>query len=212
MMTIIWFFLVVTKLFQSTFFSLPMNTLRVASLNINGGRDQQKRLLVSNTMPRKKLGVLFLQETHTDRDNEVDWGLWWTGCYRLSHGTNPSAGLAMLFSPSLDLRVTAFPVIVPCRMLAVRAEVQGFSFCLVNISAPNQGSGRLDLFQKLSSFVQQCGQDECVVLGGDWNCTTDFTLDRTGQEPDLQSAGVLGKLEAELAVVDVWRVLDSTLG
>ena len=54
--------------------------------------------------------------------------------------------------------------------------------------------------------MQQCGQDECVVLGGDWNCTTDFTLDRTGQEPDLQSAAALAKLEVELAVVDVWKV------
>ena len=67
-------------------------------------------------------------------------------------------------------------------------------------------SGRLDLFQKLSSFVQQCELDECVVLGGNWNCTTDFTLDRMGQEPDLQSAAALARLEAELAVVDVWRV------
>ena len=30
--------------------------------------------------------------------------------------------------------------------------------------------------------------------------------DRTGQEPDLQSAAALARLMAELAVVDVWRV------
>ena len=47
-------------------FSL-MSTLRVASLNINGGRDQQKRLLVSNNVSQKKLDVLFLQETLTER-------------------------------------------------------------------------------------------------------------------------------------------------
>ena len=47
--------------------------------------------------------------------------------------------------------------------------------------------------------MQQCGQDGCVVLGGDWNCTTNFT-DRTGQETDLQSAAALERLEAELAV------------
>ena len=119
--------------------------------------------------PKKKLDVLFLQETHTDRANEVDWGQWWTGCYKLSHGTNLPAGVAVLFSPSLDLRLTSYTQIVPGRLLAVRTEIQGIGFILVNVYSPKQGSGRLDLFQTLSSFVQQCEQDECVVLGGDWS-------------------------------------------
>lgn len=71
-------------------------------------------------------------------------------------------------------------------------------FCLINSYAPNQGSDRLDLVQMVSLFVKQCGQDECVVMGGDWNCATDFTLDRIGREPHLQSAAVLSGLEAEL--------------
>ena len=107
-----------------------------------------------------------MMETHTDRANEVDWGWWWTGCYRLSHGSNLSAGVAVLISPSLDLRLALYTEIIPGRLMAVRAEIQGISFVLVNVYAPNEGSGRLVLFQKLSSFVQQCEQDECVVLRG----------------------------------------------
>ncbi|TWW77612.1 Transposon TX1 uncharacterized 149 kDa protein ORF 2 [Takifugu flavidus] len=137
-----------------------MNKLRVASLNINGGRDPQKRALVADMVAQKKLDILLLQETHSDGDNEVDWGLWWRGLSRLSHGTNLSAGVATLFSPRLDVRVTSTTEIAAGRALAVRAEVQGFVFCLINIYAPSQGSDRLDLFQKVSSFVEQCGQDE----------------------------------------------------
>ena len=104
----------------------------------------------------------------------------WTGyCYELSHGTNLSAGVAVLFSPSLNLRPALYTEIVPRRLLAVKAESQGIGFILGNVYTPNQGSGRLDLFQKLS-FVQQCGQDDCVVLGVDWYCATDFTLDSRG--------------------------------
>uniref|UniRef100_A0A674NTS8 Endonuclease/exonuclease/phosphatase domain-containing protein n=1 Tax=Takifugu rubripes TaxID=31033 RepID=A0A674NTS8_TAKRU len=114
--------------------------------------------------------------------------------------------VATLFSPRLDVRVTSTTEIAAGRALAVRAEVQGFVFCLINIYAPSQGSDRLDLFQKVSSFLEQCGQDECVVMGGDWNCTTDVTLDRIGQEPHLQSAAVLSRLGAELGMVDVWRL------
>ena len=92
------------------------------------------------------------------------------------------------------------------RAVAVKAETQGFIFCFINVYAPNQGPDRLDLFQKLSAFIKQCSQDEVLVMAGDWNCTTDFTLDRTGQEPHLQSAAALAQLGAEEGVVDVWRV------
>ena len=85
------------------------------------------------------------------------------------------------------------------RAVAVKAEFRGFIFCLINVYAPNQGPDKLALFQKLSAFIKQCSQDEVLVMGGDWNCTTDFTLDRTGSP----TYSLLG---AEVAVVDVWRV------
>jgi hypothetical protein len=53
---------------------------------------------------QKKVQVLFLQETHSDVVNEVDWGLWWKGASVLSHGTNFSAGVAVLFVPRLSVK------------------------------------------------------------------------------------------------------------
>lgn len=79
-------------LFLPVFF---MEVLRVGSLNINGGRDGCKRALVFETIEQKKLNVIFLQETHSDIANELEWGLWWKGQYILSHKTNVSAGLAI---------------------------------------------------------------------------------------------------------------------
>ena len=48
------------------------------------------------------------------------------------------------------------------------------------------------------------------MMGGDWNCTTDFTLDRSGQEPHLRSAAALRQLGAKVGVVDAWRVKHPT--
>ena len=38
----------------------------------------------------------FLQETHSDVMNEIDWGLWWGEQQVLSHGTSVSAGVTIL--------------------------------------------------------------------------------------------------------------------
>ena len=43
-------------------------------------------------------------------------------------------------------------------------------------------------------------------MGGDWNCTTEFTLDRRGQEPHLRSSTTLSQITLESDVVDVWRL------
>ena len=42
--------------------SIFMQSLKIGSLNINGGRDRHKRALISEVATQKKLDVLFLQK------------------------------------------------------------------------------------------------------------------------------------------------------
>lgn len=70
-----------------------MEVLTVGSLNINGGRNRYKHASVAELIHQKKLHVVFLKETHSDVDNEVEWAMWWEGQHRLSHGINLSAGV-----------------------------------------------------------------------------------------------------------------------
>ncbi len=48
--------------------------------------------------------MIFLQETHSDINNEVDWGLWSDGQF-VSHGTNLSAEVAILFPKELNVNI-----------------------------------------------------------------------------------------------------------
>uniref|UniRef100_A0A8K9XWG7 Reverse transcriptase domain-containing protein n=1 Tax=Oncorhynchus mykiss TaxID=8022 RepID=A0A8K9XWG7_ONCMY len=50
-----------------------------------------------------------------------------------------------------------------------------------------------------------------MVLGGDWNCTVDFTVDSTAEEPHLRSATCLSGLLTEFELSDVWRVRNATV-
>ncbi len=60
----------------------------MGSLNINGGRDRHKLALVSEVMLNKKLHVILLQETHSDIENEIEWGMWWKGQHILKPGSH----------------------------------------------------------------------------------------------------------------------------
>ena len=94
---------------------------------------------MSEVVKQKNVDVIFLQETHSDSLNETDWGIWWGGQYALSHGSNLSAGVAVLFSPSLNVNILSRTEIVAGRVLMVKAEIESFNFTFINMYAPNHG-------------------------------------------------------------------------
>jgi len=171
-----------------------MKGMQVGSLNVNGMRDGRKNNVLSELIFTKKLSVVFLQETHSDQSNEVDWDVWWKGEKALSHGTNLSAGVAVLFSPGIKAKIISKKELQPGRCLIVRAEISNLVFLFVNIYAPNIGADRVQLFKKIDFFLKQQQDDDFIVMGGDWNCTLNFTLDRNGEEQHAQSSFCLDSI------------------
>ena len=56
-----------------------MKNLNVFTLNLNGARDKKKRMLLYELMKVKRIDVAFVQETHSDGNNEIDWREEWDG-------------------------------------------------------------------------------------------------------------------------------------
>ena len=192
-------------LYLFLFSLLPMGRLRIGSLNINGGRDRCKRALVTELVKQKNVDILFLQETHSDSRNEVDWGIWWEGQCRLSHGTNLSGGVAVLFNRRCNPKVLSTIELVRGRCLIVRAEIEGYVYCFVSIYAHNQGADRLSFFNTLRDELLKYNHEQ-LIIGGDWNSTEDFTMDRNSEEPHLQSSRALSRIVTQLDIVDAWRL------
>ena len=138
----------------SLLFSGPlMRSIRIGSLNINGGKIGQKRALISAAATLNGADVLFLQETHTQPADEIDWRLWWGGSCVFSHRTNVSAGVAVLFAPSSGAVLLSTVEVVKGRLLVVRANIDGTVFCFANVYSPTVGAGRVDLFARLGDVL-----------------------------------------------------------
>ncbi len=50
-----------------------MSQLKIGTLNLNGARDVRKRMMLYEFINQKSVDVMFQQETHSDKGNEVDW-------------------------------------------------------------------------------------------------------------------------------------------
>lgn len=135
----------------------------------------------------------------------------WTGCSGgeepiLSHGSNRSAGVAVLFVPELAVCAISQTGVCKGRLLVVRARIQGLVFVFVNVYAHNTGRERTVLFKALRQELSHVEQDNILVLGEDFNCTIDPHSDRRSEEPHVGSAGVLVEIVADYDLVDTWRV------
>ncbi|KAI4891758.1 hypothetical protein NFI96_005206 [Prochilodus magdalenae] len=152
-----------------------------------------------------------LKETHSDEEDEVQWRMWWKGPVFLSNGTNVSAGLAILVSPGLSFNIISQKDVCSGRLFILHASIYEQQFILVNVYAPNTGRDRAAMFTTLRTELSQYDQDAILILGGDWNCTLDFTMDRTGDEPHMLSANVLKGVVMDNDLVDCWRIKHPSL-
>lgn len=60
-------------------FFLFMSSFKISSLNVNGARDVKKRAMVYELIRGKGSDIIFLQETHSNLENEVMWQQEWGG-------------------------------------------------------------------------------------------------------------------------------------
>lgn len=127
-------------------FLLLMACINIGSLNVNGCRDRNKRRSLFDFVSLKACSVLFLQETHTDIHNQEEWRREWKGQVFLSHGSNTSAGVGILFSEQLKWQPINVIELVPGRLLRVDVDVDSYNFSFFNIYAPNIGAERREFF------------------------------------------------------------------
>lgn len=148
-------FLLQVLVLSFLFLLSDMVSLRVGSLNINGGRDRGRRALVVELASLKNMDIFFLQETHSDSYNENEWVRGWKGESVFTHGTNTSAGAAILFRRGLDIKILTTTEVQKGRAVAVHALVLGQPFVFVNIYAPNTGAERVAFFKTVHDFFKK---------------------------------------------------------
>lgn len=187
-----------------------MEKIILGSFNVNGCRDFNKRAQLFDFLNSKHSNVILLQETHSDSSNQSHWQSEWRGDCILSHGSNFSAGVAVLFSPGFGAEILSIEEIIQGWLLKVQIKHAGIFIDFINIYAPNVGEERILFFKMLSQVLGGCSTDHFLVVGGDFNCTMDFNKDRNHGEPHPQSVRELATVLNTFDLVDIWRIFHPT--
>jgi len=119
-------------------------------------------------MVHKGIDIAFLQETHSSTDNVVDWMREFSGVSVLSHYSNVSGGVAILFSKNFKPIMYDVDEIVKGRLLKVRAVYETFVFVFIRVYTLTAPIERLLFLDTLCSTLKKCCTEDFLFVGGDF--------------------------------------------
>ena len=179
--------------------------LTIYSVNVNGLRDEDKRLAFFQWLSHLSPMVVCLQETHAVSFSELSsWVSRFGYLCAGSFGSNRSCGVAILYRSVLVCRD------ILCefdgRFVLAELEFHESVFRVACVYAPNRNPDR-DEF--LVRCVNHIDPSVPTLLCGDFNTVLDRSMDRRGSCPfdtSRESSPVLRALFVDCCVVDVWRL------
>ena len=188
--------------------------LNIASLNVNGIRDNVKRTTIFHWLKSQKYDVCMLQETHCNTQQDVTlWSKEWNGKAFWSLGTNMSKGVVFLIKPGLDLDIVKEEKDNEGRYIHIDVKIDDVTFSFINVYAPNNPVDRKKFFNDVNTkilHISQVNQERNIILGGDFNCTQNPCMDRrvdsglNAKKPDAGHVELINIVNSN-ELEDVWR-------
>jgi exonuclease III len=150
--------------------------------------------------------IVFLQDIHTIPSEEDTWKLIWRGNILFSHFSSNTAVIAICFSNKLDYQILEHKIILPGRILHVTVCIQEQNYHLINVYAPICPKEKVIFLRSLKHHLNDLESSTPIFLGGDFNCTINPKLDRTGDnEPHPQTSAEFKHIVKRFKLNDTFR-------
>jgi exonuclease III len=183
------------------------NTVEIASINVRGLRKDLKRQKYFHWFhDNQKFKIIFLQESHSTKEDELAWTEEWGGEIIFSHGTSSSKGVSILFDKSVEKEIHLILTDPNGRYLILDVTIGDVRLTLVNIYGPNEDNP--NFFMDVIKQVEDIPNDNRII-GGDFNCVLDKEKDKKGGKEDhanIATRELLINYMEETELVDIWRL------
>ena len=196
-----------------------MTSINIISANVRGLRQKQKRTSVFDWLKRSHSGdknFVFMQETHSTEDVEIDWESEWGGNIVYNHGTSGSCGVLIIPPKSHDYKIECLYKDCDGRIIILKVENDSNCFTLVNIYAPSGNENtKIDfcttLSNSLDNVMSSIESFNCIA-GGDFNLCLQPQLDSFSENNsnDRYRNSITSFLE-NFNLIDAWRVVNPEL-
>lgn len=151
----------------------PINFI---SWNVKGLNHPVKRKRVMSHLQKLNVGIAFLQESHLRPSDHFRMRRGWVGQLFHSTFTAKARGAAILIHKSIPLIVSEVMADPRGRFVVVKGKLFDTPLILANVYAPNFDDSQF--FKNFLSSLPDMHSHH-LILGGDFNCTLNPSLDRS---------------------------------
>ena len=185
-----------------------MHRLSFITLNVRGINSSRKRRAIFRQLHNKNASVIFLQETYSSNNQEKLWSNEWGSKIHFCHGNKHSKGVAILFSPKIQVTIENQMQSEDGQILTLQVVIDDAKLVCANIYAPNDPGAQHRFYLHLNNILQKFSS-ESVILGGDFNCPLSKEDKEGGRDfsHKYHVAEEIKSLTCSLDLEDVWRNL-----
>lgn len=101
------------------------------------------------------------------------------------------------------------------RFIVLKAAINSEIYTIANIYSPNKDTEAVKFYRNLSKLLRndELGNEENIIIGGDFNCPLDITLDKKGRLPIPRKYVInsIDELQNEFDLHDIGRLKHPTL-
>ena len=190
-------------------------SIKFLSLNVRGLSNFHKRRTIFSWCRKQKSDLIFLQETHSTIERQDQWRKEWGAPVLFSHGSTNARGVAILIKNSLNSTIQQSEISSDGRFIVLKADINNETYTIANIYGPNKDADAVKFYRNLSKVLRndEFSYEENIIIGGDFNCPLDITLDKKGGLPIPRKYVInyIDELQNEFSLHDIWRLKHPTL-
>lgn len=112
-------------------------SIKLHSFNCRGMQDYFKRRKIFHYLRSLGSDIIFLQETHSDSNDEKLWNSQWGETSFFASFNSNSRGVAIFVRNSISLKINSIFKDPNGRFIVLNAKVNDLHLTLVNVYAPN---------------------------------------------------------------------------
>ena len=183
--------------------------LKLVSLNVRGVSNLKKKTHHFHKVSQKECRRdFFLQETHSNKATENQWQREWGGRMLSSRGSPNSCGTSILINNKANCTVLCSVSDPLGCFISSKVQVDDKVYVLVNFMYQTKIETR---FISLRNYIlcfklsENLDSEENIIVGGDFNCPLNPTLDKIGGIMISRKSAVnsIERLQSELDLVDI---------
>ena len=188
------------------------NNIAFISNNVKGLKDDEKRIKLFEYLKNSVIpnGLIFLQETHSCKNNEKTWAKEFEGQLYFSHAKSNSCGVAIGYLRTKKFELKSKKTDKNGRILIIEANVDNTAFLLINLYNPNKEKDQVLILSELDNMLETYNNisNNMIVLDGDFNFFFNTRVEAIGGNPKLKKNSVTKfiELKEKYYLCDIWRI------